>query len=183
MRLSGAILVDRCVLTHLAPDQPLPVHKKSLAKESNWVKWSQYSTLKISNKHQRKVSVHFVFSPVCKYSVLVYPVGFDFFSLKNKSIKKKSEVSTSECQVFGGLQGNRLCKISRLNLQRWSSVSLLTVGLLFIFGHQSRVHLTTLKMHSVSQTSPNLKQRTSPEVVNNNGNKATSLVSIPFWYA
>ena len=51
---------------------------------------------------------------------------------------------------------------------------LLTVGLLFIFGHLSRVHLTTLKIHTISQTSPNFEQRTSPEVVNYNGNKATS---------
>ena len=49
-----------------------------------------------------------------------------------------------------------------------------TVGLLFILGHLSRVHLTTLKIHTISQNSPNFEQRTSPEVINNNGNKATS---------
>ena len=41
------------------------------------------TTLKINDKHQTKVSAHFVFSPVCKYTVLLYPTGFDF-SLKNK---------------------------------------------------------------------------------------------------
>ena len=35
---------------------------------------------------------------------------------------------------------------------------LLTVKLLFIFGHLLRVHLATLKIHSISQTSPNFKQ-------------------------
>ena len=70
---------------------------------------SNDTTLKINNKHQTKISAHFVFFQVCQYSVLVYPTGFDFFfPLKNKSIKKrnpKSEMSASECQVFGGLQG------------------------------------------------------------------------------
>ena len=51
---------------------------------------------------------------------------------------------------------------------------LLTVGLLFILGYLSRVHLATLKIHSVSQTSPNFEQMTSPDVVNNSENKATS---------
>ena len=57
---------------------------------------------------------------------------------------------------------------------------LLTVGLLFIFGHLSYVHLATLKIHSVSQTSLNFKQMTSPEVVNNSGNEVTSLARAPF---
>ena len=35
---------------------------------------------------------------------------------------------------------------------------LLTVKLFFIFEHLSRVHLATVKIHSVSQTPPNLKQ-------------------------
>ena len=48
---------------------------------------------------------------------------------------------------------------------------LLTVGLLFIFGHLLRVHLATLKIYSVSQASPNFEQKTSPEVVNNSGNE------------
>ena len=47
---------------------------------------------------------------------------------------------------------------------------LLTVGLLFIFVHLSHVHLATLKIHSISQTPPNFKQKTSPEVVNNTVN-------------
>ena len=60
---------------------------------------------------------------------------------------------------------------------------LLTVGLLFISGHLSRVHLATLKIRSISQTSPNFEQRASPEVVNNSGNKATSLARILFLFA
>ena len=52
---------------------------KSRAKGSNCVKWSWYTPLKINNKHQTKVLAHFVFFLVCKYSVLVYPTGFDFF--------------------------------------------------------------------------------------------------------
>ena len=40
---------------------------------------------------------------------------------------------------------------------------LLTVGLFFSFVHLSCVHLATLKIHSISQTPPNLEQRTSPE--------------------
>ena len=36
--------------------------------------WSQYSALKINNKHKK--SAHFVFSPVCKNIVLVYPAVF-----------------------------------------------------------------------------------------------------------
>ena len=46
-------------------------------------------------------------------------------------------------------------------------VPVLTVGLLFISMHLSCVHLATLKIHSISQTPPNFKQRASPEVVNN----------------
>ena len=52
---------------------------------------------------------------------------------------------------------------------------LLTVGILFIFTHLSCVDLATFKIQSISQTPPNFKQRTSPEVVNNSGNQATSL--------
>ena len=58
-----------------------------------------------------------------------------------------------------------------------------TVGLLFIFGHLSRVHLATLKIHSVSQTSPNFEQRTSLEVVTNSRNEAISLTRILFLFA
>ena len=171
---------------------------KSLVKGSNCVRWSQYTTLKISNKqlkHQTKVSAHFVFSPSCVKCIQCsctscrFPTGFKKKSLKNKSIIflyiPKSEMSASECQVLESLQGNRLCKISSVNLQRWSSVSvrvptvsdcnkfavqilkdealmpLLTLGLLFILGHLSRVHLATLKIHSISQTLQNFKQRTS----------------------
>ena len=60
---------------------------------------------------------------------------------------------------------------------------LLTVGLLFIFAHLSRVHLATLKIHSVSQTPLNFEQRTLPEVVNYSRNKATSLARILFLFA
>ena len=105
-------------------------------------------------------------------------------------------MSASECQVFGCLRGNQLCKISSLNLQRWSSefvrvptvsdwakfavqiskdeapTPLLTVGILFVFMHLSCVHLATLKIHSVSQTLMNFKQRSSLEVVNNSRNEA-----------
>ena len=60
---------------------------------------------------------------------------------------------------------------------------LLTVELLFIFSHLSCVHLAMLKIHSVSQTLPNFEQTTSPEVVNNSENEATSLARIPFLFA
>ena len=43
------------------------------------------TTLKVNNKHQIKVSTHCVFFPVCKYIVLVYPTGFDFFHSKIKA--------------------------------------------------------------------------------------------------
>jgi len=71
------------------------------------VEWSQYTPLKINNKHQTNVSAHFVFSPVCEYSVLVYPIIW-FFSLKNKSIKKKkSQVRNAGIwmSAFGGPTG------------------------------------------------------------------------------
>ena len=64
-----------------------------------------------------------------------------------------------------------------------ASTPLLTVGLLFIFVHLSCVHLAALKIHSVSQTPPNFKQRTSLEAVNNSGNKTTSLMRILFLFA
>ena len=35
-----------------------------------------------NNKHQIKISAHFVFSPICEYIVLVYPTGLDFFTQK-----------------------------------------------------------------------------------------------------
>ena len=102
-------------------------------------------------------------------------------------------MSASECRVFGGLRGNRLQnfqfespKMKLHEFVRVPTVSdwaifavpsskdeaptpLITVGLLFIFSHLSRVHLTTLKIHSVSQTLPNFEQTTSLEVVNNSG--------------
>ena len=75
-------------------------------KGSNCVKGSRYTTLKISNKNQIKVSACFVFSPVCEYSVLVYPTGFDFVCSKIKDFfffNPKSEMSASECQILGCL--------------------------------------------------------------------------------
>ena len=60
-----------------------PFTTKSHVKGNNCVKWSRYTTLKFSNKHQVKVLAHFIFFPVCKYSVLVYPTGFDFFHTQN----------------------------------------------------------------------------------------------------
>ena len=41
------------LLTHLAPDQPLPFTTKSHVKGSNCVKWSWYTTLKINNTKQK----------------------------------------------------------------------------------------------------------------------------------
>ena len=115
------------------------------------------------------------------------------------------KMSTSECQVFRCLWGNRLqnfqfespkiklrefvrvptvsdSQICSSNLKRISD-TIAFVGLLFIFGHLSCVHLATLKIHSVSQTSLHFEQRTLPEVVNNSGNEAISLVRIPFLLA
>ena len=116
-------------------------------------------------------------------------------------------MSASECQVFGGPRGNWLQNFQfespKMKLREfvrvptvsdWAKFAvqiskdeaptpLLTVGLLFIFGHLSHVHLTTLKIHSVSQTLPNFEQTTSPEVVNNSGNEATTVVRIPFLFA
>ena len=59
----------------------------------------------------------------------------------------------------------------------------LTVGLLFICVHLSCVHLTTLKIHSVSQTPLNFEQRALLGVVNNSGNESTSLRRNPFLFA
>ena len=113
-------------------------------------------------------------------------------------------MSTSECRVFGDLplqyfqfefSMKKLHEFVRVpTVSDWAKFAvqiskdealmpLLKVGLLFIFGHLLRIHLATLKIHSVSQTSPNFKQTTSPEVVNNSGNEATSLTRIPFLFA
>ena len=35
------------------------------------------TTLKINNKHE--TTAHLLFFPICEYSVLVFPTGFDFF--------------------------------------------------------------------------------------------------------
>ena len=111
-------------------------------------------------------------------------------------------MSASECRVLGGLRGNRLqnfqFEFPKMKLHEfvrvpmvsdWAKFAvqiskdeaptpLLTVGLLFIFSHLLCVHLATLKIHSVYQTSPNFEQMTSLEVVNNSGNEATSLARI-----
>ena len=115
-------------------------------------------------------------------------------------------MSTSESQVLGGLGGTMQdfqFESPKMKLREFVSVPtvsdwakfavqiskdeapmpLLTVGLLFIFGHLSHIHLTTLKIHSVSQTSLNFKPRTLLKVVNNSRNKATGLVRIPFLFA
>ena len=114
-------------------------------------------------------------------------------------------MSTSECQVFGRLLTLqkfqfKFPKMKFHEFVRVPTVSdwakfavqiskdeaptpLLTVGLLFIFTHLSRVHLATLKIHSVSQTQLNFEQRTSLDVVNNSGNEATSLAKILFLFA
>ena len=60
---------------------------------------------------------------------------------------------------------------------------LLTVTLLFIFLHLLCVHITTLKIHSISQAPLNFEQRTLPEVVNSRRNEATSFVRILFLFA
>ena len=107
-------------------------------------------------------------------------------------------MSTSECRVLGCLRGNRLqnfqfefpkmklCEFVRVPMVNdWARfafqiskdeapMTLLTVGLLFIFGHLSYVHLETLEIHSVSQMPLNFEQRTLPEVVDSSRNKATS---------
>ena len=169
---------------------------KSLAKGSNCVKWSQYTTLKISNTntHQTKVSAHFIFFPVCEYSVVHSTAEQVLIYLFSTKTKKMSEMFASECQVWGGggLWGNWLWSsvslLRVLTVSDWARFAvqiskdeaptpLLTVGLLFIFGHLSCIHLTTLKIHSVSQTSQNFEQKTSPEVINNSGNKVTSLAT------
>ena len=61
----------------------------------------------------------------------------------------------------------KVVNFERIFLYEPCPMSLLTVGLLFIFVHQLCVHLATLKIHSISQTPPNLEQRTSPEVAYN----------------
>ena len=76
-----------------------------------------------------------------------------------------------------------MSQICSSNLKDEAPTPLLTVGLLFIFVHLSRVHLATLKIHSISQTPLNFKQRTSLEVVKNSGNKATCLARILFLFA
>ena len=112
------------------------------------VKWSRCTTLKINNKHQTKVSAHFVFFPVCEYSVLVYPTGIDFFF--TKKWKHKNKIPSQKCPhqnvrfwgayrvtnfakfpvwisqdeapwVCQGAHGKRLSQICSLNIKRWSS--------------------------------------------------------------
>ena len=68
-------------LTHLAPNKLLPFLYEIPCEGSNCVKQSWYTTLKINNKHQIKVSAHFVFFPVCKIHCFT---GFDW--------EKKSEM-------------------------------------------------------------------------------------------
>ena len=201
------------LITPLGPRPAAALSLRNPLRREVTVKWSWYTTLKINNQHQTKGSVHFIFFPVCKYSVLVYPTGFDFFTKKIKTVKTKSQVR-NVCiwmSCFGGVGGGyrvtdfakfqfespkmKLCEFVRVpTVSNWARFAvqiskdeapapLLTVGLLFIFGHLSHVHLTTLKIHSISQTSLNFKQRTLPEIVNSSGSEATGLTRIPFLFA
>ena len=63
-----------CILhwKYINPLGPRPAAALSLR---NPMRREAYTTLKINNKHQTKVSAHFVFSPVCEYIVLVYPTA------------------------------------------------------------------------------------------------------------
>jgi len=65
------IIITTVILNPLAPR---PAAELSLG---NPMQREVTTTLKVNNKHQTKVSTYFVFFPVCKYIVLVYPVGFD----------------------------------------------------------------------------------------------------------
>ena len=150
----------------------------------------------MNNKHQTKVSAHFVFLPVCEHSVLVLYISnrFWFFSLIYSQIRSvciwmsgfwvPMGKPTAKFPVwFFESPKMKLPEFVRVPLvSDWAIFAvqiskdkapapLLTVGLLFIFMHLSCVHLATLKIHSVSQTPPNLKQRTLPEVVDNSGNR------------
>ena len=115
-------------------------------------------------------------------------------------------MSASECQVLGCLWGNwqqnfqfespeiKLCEFVRVpTVSDWAKVAvqiskdealtpLLTEGLLFIYMHLSCVHLTALKIQSISQTPQNFEQKTLLEVVNNSGNEVTSLVKMLAWH-
>ena len=82
------------------------------------------------------------------------------------------------CETVRVTTVSDLAKFAVLISKDEAPTPLLTVGLLFIFVHQSCVHLTTLKIHSFAQTPPNFEQKTSSEVVKNSGNKATSLMRI-----
>ena len=136
---------------------------KSHAKVSDFVKWSQYTTLKISNKkHQTSFSSLRIFpslqiqcSCISNRFIIIFSLKnksinnnhpksemsrlnvrqcscisnrfIIIFSLKNKSINNnhpKSEMSRLNVR-FLGAYGVTDCKISSLNLQRWSSASLL----------------------------------------------------------
>ena len=60
-----------------------------------------------------------------------------------------------------------------------AATPLLTVGLLFILGHLSRVHLATLKIHFAELRAKDITRY----VVNNSRNEAASLARIPFLFA
>ena len=153
----------------------------------------------MNNKHQTKVSAHFLFLPVCEHSVLVYIYisnRFGFFSLKYIFPNQKclhlnvrfwgayGETDFAKFPVwFFESPKMKLPEFVRVPLvSDWAIFAvqiskdkapapLLTVGLLFIFMHLSCVHLAALKIHSVSQTPPNFRQRTLPEVIDNSGNR------------
>ena len=156
-----------------------PFTTKSHVKGSNCVKWSRYTTLKINNQHQMKVSAPFVFSPVCKYSVLVYPTGLDFFHSKYffKQIHPKCPhlsvrfLDTNRVTDFAKFpvwiskdgapwvcyhaHSKQLSQISSSISKDEAPTSLLTVGLLFIFVHHVSISqlwkfTASLKLHRTS---------------------------------
>ena len=57
--------------------------------------------VQLLNTHTHtKVPARSIIFPFCKYSVLVYPTGFDFFHSKIKALKRKKEKTQSEMSDF-----------------------------------------------------------------------------------
>ena len=79
LALEGFSVDKRCICVliplGLRPGATLSLWNP-MRREENVSTWSQYSALKINNKHKIQVPAHFVFSPVCKNIVLVYPAVF-----------------------------------------------------------------------------------------------------------
>ena len=182
---------------------------KPHVKGSNCVKWSQYTTVKISNKYQIKVSAHLCIFPSLQLHCSYISNNFWLFHSEIKALKKsqirnvfiwmsgfvKSAYRVADLGKFPVWISKDTREFVRLpRVSDWARFAfhiskdeapmpLQTVGLLFIFMHLSCAHLATLKIHSVSQTPLNFEQRTSPEVRHNSGNEATSLARIPFLFA